>query len=194
MRLAPAVIASRTVFLQIKRGVPIMRVRSLILSCAFVVAGSASAFAQTQESRWDFGLSAARIDYDLSGTGSAAGLAGRASRYLTPHVVLEARGLFARPEQQSGPATLVAPELQIQYRWNIGRFSPYVGGGVGFAAIKNDFRTDWDATSSVAGGTAFRLTDRVDLIGELRIRGFEWDYVGSTGEFSIGLGWRFPGM
>ena len=169
-----------------------MRLRWLILSSVFVLAGSVSAFAQ--ERPWDFGLSVARIDYDLSGTGSAAGLAGRASRHLTPNVVLEVRGLFARPEQQSGPATLFAPDLQVQYRWKIGRFSPYVGGGVGFAAIKNDFRTDWDATSSVAGGTAFRLTDRVDLIGELRIRGFEWDYVGSTGEFSIGLGWRLPGF
>ena len=169
-----------------------MRFQSLVLSCAFMLAGSTSAFAQTQASRWDFGLSAARIDYDLSGTGSAAGLAGRASRYLTPNVVLEVRGLFARPELQSGPATLVAPDLQVQYRWKIGRFSPYLGGGVGFAAIKKDFMTDWDATSSVAGGTAFRLTDRVDVIGELRIRGFQWDYAGSTGEFSIGLGWRLP--
>ena len=167
-----------------------MRFRSLILSCAFLLAGSASAFAQSPT--WDFGISVARIDYDLSGTGSAAGVAGRATRALTRNVALEVRGLFARPEQQSGPASLFAPDVQVQYRWKIGRLTPYVGGGVGFAAIKSPFRTDWDSTTSVAAGTGVRLTDRVALVGELRIRGFEWDYVGSTGEWSIGLAWAVP--
>ena len=167
-----------------------MRVRSFVLSCVMILATSASALAQ--ESRWDLGLSVSKIDYDLSGTGSVPGFAVRTSRYLTPHVALEARGLFARPEQQSGPAALFAPDLQLQYRWNVARFSPYVGGGVGFAAIKSDFRTDWDATTSVAAGTGVRLTDRVGVFGEVRIRGFEWDFVGSTGEFSAGLTWALP--
>ena len=167
-----------------------MRVRSLILSCVCLLAGSGSAFAQS--STWDFGISAARIDFDLSGTGSAAGVAGRAIRHITPHVGVEIRALFARPEQQSGPATLFAPDVQLQYRWRIGRFSPYVGGGVGVAAIDKPFRTDWNATTSVGGGMTMRLTDRVALIGELRLRGFEWDFVGSTGEWSIGLTWGLP--
>ena len=169
-----------------------MGVRSVILSLVFLLAGSVSAFAQ--DSRWDLGVSAARIDYDLSGTGSAAGVAVRAFRHITPHVGVEVRGLLARPELQSGPAALCAPDVQLQYRWQIGRLSPYVGGGVGFAAIKKQspFRTDWDTTTSVGGGTTLRLTDRVALIGELRLRGFEWDYVGSTGEFSIGLTWGLP--
>jgi opacity protein-like surface antigen len=162
----------------------------VILSCVFLLAGSASAFAQS--STWDLGLSVARIDYDLSGTGSAAGVAGRAIRHITPHVGIEVRGLFARPELQSGPAALFAPDVQIQYRWRIARFSPYVGGGVGFALIHKSFLTDWDATTSVGGGTTVRLTDRVALIGELRLRGFQWDYAGSTGEFSIGLTWGLP--
>ena len=173
------------------RGVD-MRVRSFIWSCVLVLACYSSAFAQ--ERRWDFGLSVAHIDYDLSGTGTAAGLAGRASRNITPHVAVEFRGLFARPEQQSGPATLVAPDVQVQYRWRIARLTPYVGGGIGFAAVKSDFRTDWDPTTSVAVGTGVRLTDRVGLTGELRLRGFEWDYVGSTAEWSIGLVWGLPGF
>ena len=167
-----------------------MRVPSVMLSCVLLLAGSSSAFAQN--STWDFGISVARIDYDLSGTGSAAGVAGRAIRHLTPHVGVEVRALFARPEQQSGPATLFAPDVQLQYRWRIGGFSPYVGGGVGFAAINKPFRTDWDATTSVGGGTTVRLSDRVAFVGELRLRGFEWDFVGSTGEWSIGLTWGLP--
>jgi len=167
-----------------------MRARSVILSLAFMLASSASAFAQS--SAWDIGISAAKVDFDLSGTGSAAGVAVRAVRHLTPHVGVEARGLFARPELQSGPASLWAPDGQIQYRWQIGRFSPYVGGGVGFAVIKKTFGTDWDWTSTVGGGTTIRLTDNVALIGELRLRGFQWDYAGSTGEWSVGLTWGLP--
>ena len=33
------------------------------------------------------------------------------------------------------------------------RFSPYAGGGAGFAFTNKAFRTDWDPTTSVAGGT-----------------------------------------
>jgi hypothetical protein len=169
-----------------------MRVRSVILSVVLLLAGSLPAFAQ--ECRWDLGVSAARIDYDLSGTGSAAGLAVRAVRHITPRFAMEVRGLLARPELQSGPATLFAPDIQAQYRWQIARVSPYVGGGIGFATIKKQspFRTDWDTTTTIAGGATVRLTDRLALNGELRLRGFEMDYVGSTGEFSVGLAWGLP--
>jgi opacity protein-like surface antigen len=167
-----------------------MQVRSVVLSCVFLLATSVAASAQS--SNWEFGASLGRIDFDLSGSGHAAGVSGRAVRHLTPHVGLEVRGLFARPVQQSGPALLIAPDVQVQYRWNLARFSPFVGGGVGFALIKPSFRTDWDLTTSIAGGTLVRLTDRLGLIGEVRVRGFELDYVGSTGEVSFGLVWGVP--
>jgi hypothetical protein len=164
-----------------------MHLRSFFLSCVFVLAGFGSAFAQ--QPSWDFGISVARLDYDLSGTGTAAGVAGRAARDLTRHLGIEVRGLFARPEQQSGPSTLFAPDLQVQYRWKFARLTPYVGGGLGFAAVTSPIRTDWDPTTSVAVGTGFRLTDRARIVGELRLRGFEWNYVGSTAEWSVGLAW-----
>ena len=174
-----------------------MRVPSFIIACVCLLAGSTSVFAQT--SSWDFGVSAARVDYDLSGTGTALGIAAGATRHLTPTLAIEIRGLVARPSQQSGPSTLVAPDVQLQYRWNIARLSPYVGGGVGLAAVKSPFRTDWDPTMSVAVGTRVRLTERLGLVGEMRIRGIEWDvawnpadwnFPGSTGEFSAGVVWR----
>ena len=174
-----------------------MAVRSFILSCVCVLAGSASAFGQTPS--WDLAVAAARVDYDLSGTGSARGLAAGATRYFTPHLGLEIRALFAKPLQQSGPSNLFAPDVQIQYRWNIARLSPYVGGGIGVASVSSPFRTDWDPTMSVAVGTRVRLTDHLGAVGEMRIRGIEWDlarnpadwnFPGSTGEFSAGLVWR----
>src|SRR4026207_2211086 len=106
-----------------------MRVRSVILSFVLLLAGSLPAFAQ--EPRWDLGISAARIDYDLSGTGSAAGVAVRAVRHITPHCAVEMRGLLARPELQSGPAMLFAPDVQAQYRWQTARVSPSGGRGTG---------------------------------------------------------------
>jgi opacity protein-like surface antigen len=171
-----------------------MSLRSLALSCVLVLLGSTAAFAQqsTSTSSWDLGVSAAHIDYDLSGTGTAAGLAVRATRHLTPAVSLEIRGLYAKPEQQFGPSTLFAPDVQLQYRWNIARFSPYVGGGVGFATLTKPLHTDWDPTTSVAVGTTVRLTDRVGVTGELRLRGFEWKWAGSTAEWSAGLTWGLP--
>jgi hypothetical protein len=174
-----------------------MRVRSFVVTCVCLLAGSTAAFAQTPA--WDFGVSAARVDYDLSGTGTAAGIAAGATRHFTPNLGIEIRGLFAKPLRQSGPSTLVAPDVQLQYRWHVARLSPYVGGGVGLAAVKSPFRTDWDPTMSVAVGTRVRLTDHLGVVAEMRIRGIDWDFApnpadwnfpGSTGEFSASIAWR----
>jgi hypothetical protein len=66
------------------------------------------------------------------------------------------------------------------------------GGGIGAALVKSDFRTDWDPTLSVAVGTGVRVTERLGVTGEFRLRGHEWDFVGTTAEISAGLAWRFP--
>jgi hypothetical protein len=155
-----------------------------------VVCAPASVWAQ-DTSRWDFGLAAAVVNYDLSGVGTTPAAVLRTSRDLTPHVVFEARGLFAWPDQTSGRSTLFIPEAQLQYRWNIARFSPFVGGGAGFARVSSPVRTDWDTTLSVAGGTGIRLTDRMGVIGELRLRGID-DFAASTAEWTVGMTWRLP--
>ena len=167
--------------------------RSGLLLFVFILSVTGASTAHAQAPAWgDLTVSAARIDYDLSGTGSATGLAVRATRHVTPHVRLEFGGLFAEPEQQFGPSSLFVPEAQLQYRWDAGRLSPYVGGGVGAALVKSDFHTDWDPTLSVAVGTGVRLTGRLGLTGEFRLRGHEWDFVGTTAEVSAGLAWRMP--
>jgi hypothetical protein len=158
--------------------------------CALAAAGVSTAHAQ---SGWgDLTVSAARIDYDLSGTGTAAGVAVRTTRDLTSNVRIEFGGLFAKPKQQFGPSTLFVPEAQLQYRWDAGRVSPYVGGGIGAAVVKSAFDTAWDPTPSVAAGTGVRLTERLGVTGEFRLRGHEWNFVGTTAEISAGLAWRLP--
>ena len=168
-----------------------MRLVSLTV-LAFVVVSAMPSQASAQEAaRWDFGVSAAVVQFDLSGVGTTPGLVVRASRDLSPHMVLETRGLVAWPDQQSGRSTLFVPEAQLQYRWSIARFTPFVGGGGGFARVSSPFRTDWDPTLSVAGGTGVRLTDRVGLMGELRLRGID-NFAASTAEWSVGMTWRLP--
>jgi hypothetical protein len=169
-----------------------MRFRSSALfALALMFSSPLVSAAFAQDPSWgDFALAPVVINYDLSGTGTTAGFAGRVTRDLTPHVAIEARGLFARPEQQFGTSSLFIPEAQVQYRWNIGRVSPYVGGGIGMAIVRSTFRDDIDPTLSAGGGARVKLTERVGLLGEMRLRGIEWGFVGSVAEWTVGLSWR----
>jgi hypothetical protein len=123
-----------------------MRLRYLAtLSFAFALVISAASTAQAQTSGWGaLSISAARIDYDLSGTGSAPGFAIRTTRDLSPNVALEFGGVFAKLEQPLGTSPLFMPEAHIRYRWNLGRFSPYMSGGMGASLVTSPFHSDWD--------------------------------------------------
>jgi hypothetical protein len=160
---------------------------------ALALAMCAVSSAEAQQSPWGpLTVSAARIDYDLSGTGNAMGIAVRSTRSVTSNIQLEFGGLFAKPDQQFGPSTLFLPEAQLQYRWDFGRLSPYAGGGIGAAMVTSDFHTNWDPTLSFGVGTTVRLTDRLGVRGDFRLRGHQWDFVGTTAEISAGLAWQLP--
>ena len=163
--------------------------------CSFLLALAVvgPSTAQAHDSSWgDLAVSGVRVDYDLSGVGNAPGLAIRATRHVTSNVSLEVGGLLSKPTQQFGPSTLFVPEALLRYRWNAGRMSPYVGGGLGAALVRSDFHSDWDPTLSVAVDTGVRLTDRVGATAEFRVRGHEWRFVGTSTELSAGLVWRLP--
>lgn len=164
-------------------------------TCVVVLCGAASAHAQP--SKWsDLSVTAGRVDFDLSGVGHTSGMAIRATRDLTPSVGLELRGLFARPCQQFqscrdiGPASLFVPEAQLQYRWTAKRLEPFVGGGMGLSALKSSLGTRWDPTVVFSAGTGVRLTDRLALTGEFRLRGHELRFTGTSSEINAGLSWR----
>jgi hypothetical protein len=146
-----------------------------------------------QDRSWgEFAVSGVGMEYDLSGVGTAPGLAVRATHDLSEHVVFELRGLFAKPNQQFGPSTLVVPEVQLQYRWNAARLSPFVGVGGGTAMVKSSFDTTWDATVSFSAGTGIRLTEQLGLLGEVRLRGVEYRFTGTIAEWAVGLAYRLP--
>lgn len=166
--------------------------RVLLASCV-VLFGAGVATARAQDAGWtNLSVSVARIDYDLSRVGAAPGIAVRTTRAFTPGLALELGGMYAKLDQQFESSTLFMPEAQLQYHWRLGRFSPYVGGGIGAAMHKWLFFTDWDPTLSAAVGTGVRLTDRLGLTGELRLRGHQFDFAGSTADLSVGLAWRLP--
>jgi hypothetical protein len=132
------------------------------------------------------------VQYDLNGVGNAAGMTIRGTRALTNHLAVEGSFPVAWPTQTFGESKLFAPEAHLQYHWLAGRFRPYAGGGAGLAWTDAGAfgRSDVNLTLSTAGGTRFDITDRVALLGELRLRGIERDFAGSTAEWMGGISWR----
>jgi hypothetical protein len=164
-----------------------------LLAFVFLLSASAASPALAQDKSWgDIAVSAVGMEYDLSGVDTASGLAVRTTHDLTSHVVLEFRGLFAKPDQQFGPSTLFVPEAQIQYRWNVARLSPFVGVGGGAALVKSPLVTNWDPTLSFSGGAGVRVTDQLGVVGEIRLRGVGQRFTGSIAEWGLGLAWRLP--
>lgn len=167
--------------------------RSLSIALALLAAGPVSVYAQHDTSLL---VGGGVMNFDLSGTGTTPAFSARISRELGANVVAEFLLLVARPEQQFGRTTIVAPDVQLQYHLPLGRFTPYLGAGVGAmresAVDVGDIRieSEWSATISFAGGARASLTDRVGLFGELRIRGVEWDFTGSTADVIGGVAVR----
>ena len=168
-----------------------VRVRAPIyFVLALMVVGVSTA--RAQDAGWStLSLSGGRMDYDLSGTGNAPAFSIRTTRNLMPHLRLELGGVYAKPDQQFGPSTLFIPEAQLQFHWNLGRVAPFVGGGIGTALVKSSFHTDWDPTFSAAAGTMVRVTDALGISGELRLRGHEARFTGTSAEVLGGLTWQF---
>jgi hypothetical protein len=164
-----------------------------LLAFSFVICGFAVSPALAQDRSWgDIAVSGVGMNYDLSGVGNAPGVAVRATRDVSDSVVLEFRGLFAKPQQQFGASTLVVPEAQLQYRWHVSRLTPFVGVGGGAALVKSSFHSEWDPTLAFSAGTGVRLSEQLGLLGEVRLRGVEWRFTGTIAEWAVGLAYRLP--
>ena len=149
-----------------------------------------TAHAQAAQNSLTAGVSV--VQFDLSGTGTAPGMTIRASRALTAHVAIEGSLPVAWPTQDFGGSKLFAPEAHLQYHWLAGSFRPYVGGGAGVAWTDRGIfgNSDANVTLSVAAGTRFDITDRLSVLGELRLRGIDTNFAGSTAEWIGGVSWR----
>jgi hypothetical protein len=102
---------------------------------------------------------------------------------------------FAFPEQQFGERTkFLIPEGLVQYQWILGKFSPFIAGGIGAAIDVRDSIFGGAETSlalSAGGGLRMNLTDSVGVRGDFRLRGFGADFSGSAAELRGGVFWRF---
>lgn len=133
------------------------------------------------------------FQFDLSGTGYSPMVAVRAATPIAHVLQVEGALLAARPGQQFATTTYLVPEAQIQLVLPFSVISPYMGLGAG-AAI--DFRDDEfggtqaDLTISGSLGIKGWVSDSLGAQAELRARGVELDFVGSTSEWTLGLLWR----
>jgi hypothetical protein len=160
---------------------------------AACVSFAAPRVAQAQAARNSVVAGFSMVEFDLSGVGTAPGMIIRASRALTPHVAVEGSFPMSWLSEDFGRSMLFAPEAHLQYHWQAGSLRPYVGAGAGVAWRDRGplGNSEANLTLSVAGGTLFDLTDRLALLGELRLRGIERDFAGSTADFVGGLCWRW---
>jgi hypothetical protein len=127
------------------------------------------------------------VNFDVDGTGTTAGVSGRAAAAITSALAIEANMFWAKPDQQFGDSQMWAFDAQLQYHWRAGRVRPFAGGGVGLFVNKGDFFTDKALTLSGAGGVHVDIGDRVAALGEFRLRGIEVDFAGSLAEVWGGL-------
>ena len=154
-------------------------IRTLSVALLIIGATSMPAFAQS-ERETSVLIGYGVMNFDLSGTGTTSAFTARVSREVFGNFVLEGGVLFAKPNQQFGSSTLIIPEVQLQYHFQAGRFTPYLGAGLGIARVSGEnVETDWKSTIAFAGGTRFSLNDRTGLFGEFRLRGLD-DFVGTT--------------
>jgi opacity protein-like surface antigen len=168
-----------------------MQIGRLFYMVSLITLAAVAAHAQQPAAQHSLSVAAGIMDFDLSGTGQSFVAAVRATRALTDHVAVEVGGSFAKPDQQFGPSTVIAPDVHLQYHWRIGRVRPYAGGGVGFAHVRaNLAESATDFTWSGAGGVRVDVTDRAAVMGEMRVRGIEVDFAGSIAEWVGGLTWR----
>ena len=169
---------------------------TLLAALALLSAGLVTAPLAGQEEAPPFHLSVntGLFQYDLSGTGFSPMLAVRAATPISSVLMFEAAVLAARPDQQFGQTTtFLVPEGQVQLVLPFSVVTPYMGLGAG-AAI--DFRdsefggTQTDVTISGSVGLKTWLSDQMGVQGEMRVRGVDVDFAGTSAEYTLGLIWR----
>jgi hypothetical protein len=158
----------------------------------FALAGGGTTLAAQENGRLT--IAAGVSEYDLSGVDETFTMAARFDvPYRRPFLFEGSLGIMFPIQQFGDTTTLILPEVQVQAELPR-RLSPYLGVGLGLAVdIRESVHggTQIDPTFSAAGGVRFRLVDRFALRAELRLRGHETDFVGSTADITGGLIWMF---
>jgi hypothetical protein len=107
---------------------------------------------------------------------------------VTSNLGIEAGGLLTRYDSAPDATTLMIPEMQLQYHWRARSVVPYMGGGVGVAWRRHHGAATATLSFSGAGGVRFPVSDRVAMLGEVRVRHFDRHAVEIMGGASFRLG------
>jgi opacity protein-like surface antigen len=143
------------------------------------------------ETRYALGVSAGVSQFDLSGTGTAGLIALRLELEAKKWFVIEASTSLFRADSDVGLKTLYTiPEMQAQLQLPLSALRPYFGVGIG--AVVGSGRIG--ATRSLSGSSGIRAKvphTRIDLRGELRVRGIGDSFSSSAAEWTLGAAYRF---
>lgn len=179
-----------------------------------VVPAVAGAQGEMPRPRAAVGVVGGAAQFDLSGTGTTAFGGLRADYQLARFLIAEgAVGVLRPAEQYRQRFTYVIPEAQLQVQLPVGRVRPYLGVGGGALIAANRpavyrnvtppsestpgseevirYGSKVNATLSGAVGSRFNVSPRLDLRGELRVRGVGAKFGGALAEWTVGLARQF---
>ena len=169
----------------------------LVAVLAVLAASSAPASAQTP---WRLGAGGGLLSWDASGTGESPTVFLRADRPLSRRWLgVELGASYAGLDEQFSTATThtLAIDGQLQLQTPPARVQPYLGVGPAlFSYVTQRRGRDLVEIGYTAGvGLRLRLADRLGLVMDGRIRG--WDFENATdftvnvgGEATVGLTYR----
>lgn len=160
-----------------------MKRLSLAVGCCAVLFLPSPALGQRQLS-----LLVGPSPYDLSGTGTAtAANLGFAWRPFGRVLVVEPNlGYFRYTPQGGGGVTYLFPEVSAQAEASIGRFRPYLGGGVGLGRASSGGASFTEQTLHGTGGFRLDLSSGWGFRGEMRVRAVD-PFHGNTVDFGFGF-------
>lgn len=125
--------------------------------------------------------------YDLSGTGTSFVIAARIEYPPVNVLTLEVSVSYFEytPQLSIRAERFLFPEVSVQGNLPLGPVWPYLGGGLGFAAVVSG-RSDSHLTVHGAFGARLRLPGHWGVRGELRLRSVD-PFVGNTADFTVGV-------
>lgn len=128
--------------------------------------------------------------YDLSGVGTSWAAGAELSTPVGELMLAEAGARIFRYESQAGRhVTHLFPSAGLYLDAGGRDFRVYTGGGLGLSLVPEG-PGDTDLTLHAAGGFRIRIRPGWLVRPEIRVRSVD-PWVGTTGEFTVGLTYRF---
>lgn len=167
-----------------------MRLRTgpaVVAAVAFVVFAAADATAQRTTA---LTVGGGLAPYDISGVGTSWVAGAEVSTPVGSLFLAEiGTRLFRYESQREEYITHLFPSAGLYLDAGGRDFRVYSGGGVGMSVV-TEGRGDTDLTLHAAAGFRIRIRPRWLVRPEIRVRSID-PWVGTTGEFTVGLTYRF---